>query len=130
MNAFIGTKLIRAEAQEKDGEEGYKVTYEDGYESWSPKDVFDSAYRDMQNMTFGDAIYMMNGGAKVARKGWNGKGIFIQMQFPDRNSKMTSPYIYIDTTGLQSDNEAAPRSCVPWLASQTDMLANDWQIAG
>ena len=42
---------------------------------------------------------------------------------------MTSPYIYIDTTGLRSNNPDAPRSCVPWLASQTDMLAEDWEIA-
>ena len=41
---------------------------------------------------------------------------------------MTSPYIYIDTTGLRSNNLDAPRSCVPWLASQTDMLAEDWEI--
>lgn len=48
---------------------------------------------------------------------------------PDEHSKMTSPYIYIDTTGLRSNNPDAPRSCVPWLASQTDMLAEDWEIA-
>ena len=41
---------------------------------------------------------------------------------------MTSPYIFIDTTGLQTDNPHAPRSRVPWLASQTDMLAEDWQV--
>lgn len=58
-----------------------------------------------------------------------GKGIFIKLQVPDEHSKMTSPYIYIDTTGLRSNNPDAPRSCVPWLASQTDMLAEDWEIA-
>jgi hypothetical protein len=41
---------------------------------------------------------------------------------------MTSPYIFIDTTGLQTTNDLAPKSLVPWLASQTDMLANDWRI--
>ena len=41
---------------------------------------------------------------------------------------MTHPYIFIDTTGLKSDNEFAPRDLVPWLASQTDMLAEDWQV--
>lgn len=51
------------------------------------------------------------------------------VQVPDEHSKMTSPYIYIDTTGLRSNNPDAPRSCVPWLASQTDMLAEDWEIA-
>ena len=67
--------------------------------------------------------------APVRRRGWNGKGIFIKLQVPDEHSKMTSPYIYIDTTGLRSNNPDAPRSCVPWLASQTDMLAEDWEIA-
>lgn len=78
--------------------------------------------------TFSLALGFLKDGHAVARKGWNGKGIFIKLQLPDENSKMTSPYIYIDTTGLQSDNPDAPRSCVPWLASQTDMLADDWVI--
>lgn len=80
-------------------------------------------------MDFGQALYKLKEGGKVARAGWNGKGIFIELQTPDKNSKMTSPYIFIDTTGLQTENKAAPKSLVPWLASQTDMLAEDWQIA-
>ena len=79
-------------------------------------------------MTFGDAIENLKSGFKVARSGWNGKGIFIELQVPDEHSKMTSPYIFIDTTGLESDNPDAPRSCVPWLASQTDILAEDWVV--
>ena len=78
---------------------------------------------------FGWALDKMRHGWAVRRKGWNGKGIFVKMQVPDEHSKMTSPYIYIDTTGLKTDNTFAPRSCVPWLASQTDMLATDWEIA-
>jgi hypothetical protein len=79
-------------------------------------------------MNFGQALQELKKGNKVARLGWNGKGIFIELQVPDENSKMTSPYIFIDTTGLQTNNEMAPKSCVPWLASQTDMLAEDWEI--
>jgi len=79
-------------------------------------------------MNFGEAIKAMKEGENVRRKGWNGKGIFISLQTPDKNSKMTSPYIFIDTTGLQTENKAAPKSCVPWLASQTDMLAEDWSV--
>jgi hypothetical protein len=74
------------------------------------------------------AIEAMKEGKKVARKGWNGKGIFIELQRPDEFSKMTSPYIFIDTTGLQTTNPDAPKSRVPWLASQTDMLAEDWVV--
>lgn len=81
-------------------------------------------------MNFGEALHELKAGRKVARKGWNGRGIFIKLQVPGEHSKMTSPYIYIDTTGLQTDNEAAPKSLVPWLASQTDMLAEDWLDVG
>lgn len=75
---------------------------------------------------FGAVLSHLKAGGRAARSGWNGKGIFIELQVPDANSKMTSPYIFIDTTGLQSDNPDAPKSRVPWLASQTDLLADDW----
>ena len=78
--------------------------------------------------TFGDALAFLKEGRKVARKGWNGKGIFLELQVPDEYSKMSHPYIYIDTTGLQSTNPNAKRNLVPWLASQTDMLSEDWVI--
>ena len=81
-----------------------------------------------EQLNFGEAIEALKQGKRTARKGWNGKGIFIELQVPTELSKMTSPYIYIDTTGLQTDNENAPKSLVPWLASQTDMLAEDWVI--
>ena len=79
-------------------------------------------------MNFGLALEELKKGNKVARKGWNGKGIFIELQRPTETSKMTHPYIFIDTTGLQTSNEFAPRDLVPWLASQTDMLAEDWEL--
>jgi len=86
-------------------------------------------------MNFGEALHELKAGRKVAREGWNGKGIFIELQVPDQNSKMTNPYIFIDTTGLQTDNETAPplkglKCLVPWLASQTDMLSDDWIDVG
>ena len=79
-------------------------------------------------MTFGKALELLKTGAKVTRRGWNGKGIFIMLQMPDAHSKMTHPYIYIDSTGLQTSNPDAPKDRVPWLASQTDMLSEDWEI--
>lgn len=142
MPKYIGVKIIwaipmtREAFEAKHGRnvggdkhgEGYEVTYEGGYQAWSPKDVFDAAYRPMDALTFGLAIEALKLGKKVARRGWNGKGIFIELQVPDQYSKMSSPYIFIDTTGLQTDNPDAPRSRVPWLASQTDMLAEDWMV--
>lgn len=78
---------------------------------------------------FGEAIKYLKRGMKVARQGWNGKGIYIEMQKPDEHSKMTLPYLYIVTNGLVTDNPRAPKGVVPWLASQTDMLAEDWVFA-
>lgn len=68
-------------------------------------------------MGIGEAIAHMRNGGKVARKGWNGPGQWIALQAPDVLSKMRKPYIYISPV----DGEL-----VPWLASQTDILAEDW----
>lgn len=45
IRAYVGTKIIKAAPQEKDGEPGYQVFYPDGYISWSPKATFENAYR-------------------------------------------------------------------------------------
>jgi hypothetical protein len=70
-------------------------------------------------MDFGEAIRALKQGRRVARKGWNGKGMWIELQVPDALSKMTLPYIFMKTV---TDD------FVPWLASQTDMLAEDWEV--
>lgn len=75
---------------------------------------------------FGWAIEQLKDGKAVTRVGWNGRGIYLELQVPDEHSKMTQPYIFIDTTQLVSDNAIATRGRVPWLASQTDMLSEDW----
>lgn len=79
-------------------------------------------------LSFGEAINHLKTGERVRRSGWNGKGIFIALQSPDANSKMTWPYLYIDSTGLQTKNEDAPKNRVPWAPSQTDMLSEDWEV--
>ena len=189
MSTYIGVKIVKAVPcackedvhNSKKFDPGYEVEYEDGYKSWSPKDVFEKAYRRTNGMTFGLAIEAMKMGIGVSRKGWNGKGIFIKiakafdleaeakkshdnwmnekieqgitsrkgedgeeymvpyeqlsekakdldrLQFAQQLS-MTHDFIYIDTTGLQTENKFAPKSLVPWLASQTDMLSDDWEI--
>ncbi len=70
-------------------------------------------------MDFSDALHCLQSGCRVSRVGWNGKGMWIEMQTPNENSKMTLPYIFMKTAG---DN------LVPWLCSQTDMLTADWGI--
>jgi len=79
-------------------------------------------------MNFGDAIELMKQGKAVRRAGWNGVGIFIKIQTPDEGSANTLPYIYIDTRQLKTNNPKAPKGRVPWLASQTDMLSEDWAV--
>lgn len=79
-----------------------------------------------QNITFGQAIEALKKGKRVQRSGWNGKGMWLLLQTPDANSKMTLPYVYIE---YPVGSAAYPDgSRVPWLASQTDMLSNDWRI--
>lgn len=73
----------------------------------------------MESNGIGWAIKQMHNGSKVTRPGWNGKGMWLALQIPDANSKMTLPYIYMKT---------ADNNLVPWLASQTDILAMDWVI--
>lgn len=68
---------------------------------------------------FGEAISELKKGNKVTRKGWNGKNMWLELQVPDAHSKMTLPYIYMKT----ADNNK-----VPWLASQTDILSEDWEV--
>ena len=68
---------------------------------------------------FGMAIDALKNGQRVHRSGWNGKGMCLELQTPDANSKMTLPYIYMKT---------ADHHLFPWLASQTDMLADDWAV--
>ena len=70
-------------------------------------------------MNFGYALKALKEGCKVQRSGWNGKGMWLKLQIPDDHSKMSLPYIYMKTV----DDKL-----VPWLASQTDMLADDWSI--
>lgn len=71
-------------------------------------------------MNFGQAIEQLKSGKKVAREGWNGRGMWLGLQMPDAHSKMDLPYIYMSTAQSQ---------LVPWLASQSDMLADDWVFA-
>lgn len=67
----------------------------------------------------GQAVLELYNGNKVSRSGWNGKGMYLMLQVPDAHSKMTLPYVYMKT----ADNQL-----VPWLCSQTDLLAIDWNV--
>jgi len=78
-----------------------------------------------RKMDFEDALTSLKCGHSVAREGWNGKGLWLTLQMPDEHSKMTLPYVYLN---YPSDAPNTPGARVPWLPSQTDLLAEDWEI--
>ena len=148
MQKYIGTKIIEAVPAIRKGgkvyeegwpipksmdptEEGYKVRYPDGYESWAPKGVFEEAYRPTDCMSFGLAIEAMKKGKKVARRGWNGKNQHIELA--TRISYMTAEGVFVNVEHEAIGNKAIA-FCgtsgvqMGWLASQADMLADDWEV--
>jgi hypothetical protein len=138
VKTYYGTKVVQAEPGENvsSGAAGYKIVYPDGYESWSPKAVFEASYRQDGEMTFGHALYALKAGLKVARSGWNGKDMFLflvagsvfQVNRPPLNT------IYPNGTEVtyhaHIDMKTAQGYVVPWLASQADVLDEDWCIVG
>ena len=68
-------------------------------------------------MDFSDALIAVKHGAAIQRTGWNGKDLRVLAQYPDEHSKMTLPYLYIE----YPDGKRCP-----WLASQTDIMSEDW----
>jgi hypothetical protein len=80
---------------------------------------------DEYGFSFSKALDAVKQGKSIQRKGWNGKGFKVKAQFPDENSKMTLPYLYIE---YPLDAKTTPGSRCPWLASQTDIMAEDWGI--
>lgn len=148
MKQYIGTKLIEAEkAYRVDGkvvtlaenkvpcgnevERGYKVRYPDGYESFSPKQVFEEAYRPTDGMSFGLAIEAVKKGMKIARAGQNGKNQHVELAC--RISYLTKGGFHVNANHDAIGNNAlafvgTSGVQLGWLASQADMLADDWRI--
>ena len=160
-HTYIGTKMIRATpmtradyntlrgwelpANERGEDDGYLVEYLDGgqanqagfdgYVSWSPRDVFDRAYRPATGMSFGMALEAVKLGRCVARAGWNGKGMWLGLVRGGRYdvydhcakppfSGRPAEDVFLPWIGMKTADDCF----VPWLASQTDMLAEDWAV--
>ena len=160
MKMFIGTKMILARpmgrgeyntyrgwecpADENPEDEGFLVEYVDGgranhpdhagYISWSPKDVFERAYRLSSGLTFGDALQALKAGKRVARAGWNGKGMFVyyvraaayvaqsaaEIEYFGKNAYVPyAPYL-----ALKGVDERVST----WVPSINDVLAEDWVV--
>lgn len=83
-------------------------------------------------MDFGDAIRAMKSGKRVAREGWNGKGMFLFLVSGSTFTVNREPLLSIMGEGTQVqyhahiDMKTAQGYVVPWLASQADMLSEDW----
>lgn len=75
--------------------------------------------QDFSDADFAIALAYLHQGKRVTRAGWNGKGMYIALQIPDEHSKMRRPYIYMSPV----DGDL-----VPWVASQSDLLATDWYV--
>jgi hypothetical protein len=160
MKQYIGAKQINAMPMtrsdyndfrnwilpdDEDGnDEGYLVEYIDGgqrnteaykgYVSWSPKDVFERSYREVSGLSFGLAIEAMKMGHKMARAGWNGRGMFVYYvpanSYPVQTGAAKShfgegsmvPYnAYMAIKNV--DNTVST-----WVPSVNDVLADDWSI--
>lgn len=154
MQQYIGVKLINAKpmnradyntlrgwqlpADENGADQGFLVEYQDGgkanhphfdgYISWSPEDVFNRAYSPTtgMGMTFGLALEALKKGERISRAGWNGKGMWLS--FVDGHEYKVEPFIACQQHLPWIGMKTADDKFVPWLASQTDVLADDWQI--
>lgn len=153
LSKYLGVKLVEAKPMlrghyndyrgwpmppdEDAHEEGYLVVYEGGYESWCPKDAFEQANRLVNALTFGQAIEAAKLGKRIARAGWNGKNMFVVYQpgYPEGipcNANTAQAFVYelgelfICRPYLQM--RCADGSHQMWLASQSDILEEDWMI--
>lgn len=150
-HSFRGWELP---ADENPHDEGYLVEYLDGgkpnvegyvgYVSWSPKEQFEKAYQPINAMSFGHAITALKAGKCVARAGWNGKGMFLYYvpanSYPAQTDAALEYWKDKQVVGTEQMThvmvpygayiaiKTAQENVVPWLASQTDVLADDWQI--
>ena len=146
MYRYVGTKILWAEpmtrgeynkfrgwqipADENPDDAGYKVVYPDAYVSWAPAKAFEEAYRKCDELPFGLAIEAAKKGKKIARKGWNGKNQYVELATNisykadgeivncEHDAIGNKALAFVGTSGVQ----------LGWLASQADMLADDWCI--
>lgn len=162
MKSYIGIKLVNATpmtlgdynrfrkwtlpANENGSDEGFLVEYVDGgkantaeyegYVSWSPAEVFENSYHLTQGMSFGYAVEAIKLGLKVARKSWNGKGMFIYYvpgnSYPAENNINSTIVGYFPGDMVPYQPYIAMKTAqdmvVPWAASQSDVLDVDWYV--
>jgi len=126
---------------ENGDDDGYLVEYTDGgkpnhpdhagYISWSPKAQADAAYQESGNMSFGHAVVLAKAGFKVARRGWNGVGMFA---FLESNTGKYKTVNYADGSFKNFPLrecwmlKTAQGDIAHWAPSGSDSLADDWCV--
>jgi hypothetical protein len=139
-NDFRGWQLPR---DENGDDKGFLVEYQDGgkgntdlyagYVSWSPEEVFHNAYALTTGMTFGLAVEAMKKSKSITRAGWNSKGMYLFIIQGSNDIAKLHGYGFGEMLNEPTFRDAifmktVDNELVPWTASQTDMLANDWSI--
>ena len=148
MNKYIGTKIVEARPMnrgeyneyrgwtipkdENPADEGFLVKYHDNYESWSPKKAFEEAYRPTDGMNFGLALEAAKKGKRIARAGWNGKDQWVELGvdiiFRTKGDAPAMIAMHEDIGSQALVFWGTRGTQVGWLASQSDMLAEDWMV--
>ena len=148
MKLKAATELLRRDIgykgtlDENDDADGYLVKYPDGYQGWSPAYAFEPAYRPVTGMSFGLAVEAMKMGKRVCRAGWNGKGMWLSLSGPLHGRAIAFENFWSNNNSefaYRNGGSAEVLPCITmktadnkilmgWLASQTDMLADDWMI--
>lgn len=136
------TKRVTVWKQEKNGEDGYAIKYQDGYISWCPTAVYDRDYQPIDGMSFGHAIHALKAGHRVARAGWNGKGMWLSLSGIVGGIFVKAENFWSRHNAAFAAENGGEAKVLPaitmknargeivmgWLASQEDMLAEDWAI--
>lgn len=104
-----------------------------GYISWSPKDVFEDAYKQSGEMSFGMAIDAARCRYKISRTGWNGTGMYVYLVPANKYPAQTEAIegVYDDDMVPYGEYWAIRKldgEIVPWAPSGSDSLANDWVL--
>jgi hypothetical protein len=114
---------------------GYYVLYEGGYESFSPAKAFERGYRlETASVNFGQAVEALKSGRRVARKGWNGKGMFAYYVSGSTFKINRAPLNEVFGEGVEVtyrphiDLKAADGTVGVWNPNMMDILAEDWEI--
>lgn len=108
---------------------------------WMSKEQFEKSYRTMEGLSFGMAIEAAKKGMKIARSGWNGKGMWVSISCHE-SMKVKSENFWNSNNKQYAEENGGFATVLPsftmktatgeiqmgWLASQSDMLAEDWII--